>query len=275
MRREHAGGPSACLFCPLSECLCDSKARCWKYPSGATVVFALGGDTRAPLAAFVFRATNIPRALQRGETHAETILPAPSEEGALAVTPRLQLRGWRLGTLRRHVLNGKRPTKYRCWPPFCLAFDLLDPRRNVDKLKRTPMVVVPHHAGLSSYCSSKAGLTHLTRVLALEWARHGIRVNAVCPGYFRTEMNSDFFNTPSVSEADQLLQQLNDPSTWCMIWSAPPTAPFAPLSSSLAYTTVPFVRVTHTHCVTHVNARTHALTRHRAAQTTKSYRAIG
>lgn len=57
------------------------------------------------------------------------------------------------------------------------------------------------HTGLSAYCSSKAGLTHLTRVLALEWARHGIRVNAVCPGYFRTEMNSDFFNTPSVSEA--------------------------------------------------------------------------
>lgn len=52
---------------------------------------------------------------------------------------------------------------------------------------------------MPAYCSSKAGLTHLTRVLALEWARHGIRVNAVCPGYFRTEMNSDFFNTPSVS----------------------------------------------------------------------------
>ncbi|CAN0070197.1 unnamed protein product, partial [Hapterophycus canaliculatus] len=51
--------------------------------------------------------------------------------------------------------------------------------------------------GLSAYCSSKAGLTHLTRVLALEWARHGIRVNAVCPGYFKTEMNSDFFDTPN------------------------------------------------------------------------------
>lgn len=56
----------------------------------------------------------------------------------------------------------------------------------------------PCNTGLSAYCSSKAGLTHLTRVLALEWAKHGIRVNAVCPGYFRTEMNSDFFDTPSV-----------------------------------------------------------------------------
>lgn len=57
------------------------------------------------------------------------------------------------------------------------------------------------HTGLASYCSSKAGLTHLTKVLALEWARHGIRVNAVCPGYFKTEMNSDFFDTPKVRPA--------------------------------------------------------------------------
>lgn len=49
--------------------------------------------------------------------------------------------------------------------------------------------------GLASYCASKAGLTHLTRVLAVEWARHGIRVNAVCPGYFRTEMNAKVFDT--------------------------------------------------------------------------------
>lgn len=38
-------------------------------------------------------------------------------------------------------------------------------------------------------------MTHLTRVLAVEWARHGIRVNAVCPGYFRTEMNAQVFDT--------------------------------------------------------------------------------
>ncbi|CAN0495153.1 unnamed protein product, partial [Discosporangium mesarthrocarpum] len=49
--------------------------------------------------------------------------------------------------------------------------------------------------GLSSYCASKAGLVHLTRVLALEWARHNIRVNALCPGYFRTEMNQEFLDS--------------------------------------------------------------------------------
>ena len=38
---------------------------------------------------------------------------------------------------------------------------------------------------------------HLTRVLALEWARHGIRVNAIAPGYVETELNREFFTTPA------------------------------------------------------------------------------
>lgn len=41
--------------------------------------------------------------------------------------------------------------------------------------------------GVAHYCSSKAGLVMLTRVLALEWAPYQIRVNAVCPGLVETE----------------------------------------------------------------------------------------
>lgn len=48
---------------------------------------------------------------------------------------------------------------------------------------------------LSAYCMSKAALLHLTRVQALEWARHGINVNALCPGYIRTEINDAFWET--------------------------------------------------------------------------------
>ena len=48
---------------------------------------------------------------------------------------------------------------------------------------------------VAAYCASKAGLVHLTRALALEWARHGIRVNALCPGYIETDINTDFFAT--------------------------------------------------------------------------------
>lgn len=49
---------------------------------------------------------------------------------------------------------------------------------------------------VAPYNASKAGLIHLTRVLAMEWARHDIRVNAICPGYIETEMNSGFWKTP-------------------------------------------------------------------------------
>ena len=41
---------------------------------------------------------------------------------------------------------------------------------------------------LHIYSVSKAGLIMLTRVMAMEWARHNIRVNAIAPGYIQTEM---------------------------------------------------------------------------------------
>jgi len=49
--------------------------------------------------------------------------------------------------------------------------------------------------GLASYTASKAGLLHLTRGLAVEMARHRIRVNALAPGYIATDINAGFFET--------------------------------------------------------------------------------
>ncbi len=49
---------------------------------------------------------------------------------------------------------------------------------------------------VAPYNASKAGLIHLTRTLAMEWARYRIRVNTICPGYIETEMNSAFWKTP-------------------------------------------------------------------------------
>ena len=48
---------------------------------------------------------------------------------------------------------------------------------------------------VAAYAASKGAVLQLTRALALEWARHGIRVNALSPGYIETEINSDFFAT--------------------------------------------------------------------------------
>ena len=48
---------------------------------------------------------------------------------------------------------------------------------------------------LSAYCASKGGLLQLTRVMAVELARHGITVNALCPGYFETEMTREWLRS--------------------------------------------------------------------------------
>lgn len=51
--------------------------------------------------------------------------------------------------------------------------------------------------GVVSYCASKAGLHHLTRAMALEVAKWGVRVNALAPGYISTELNAEFLNSPA------------------------------------------------------------------------------
>lgn len=51
-------------------------------------------------------------------------------------------------------------------------------------------------AGRAPYASSKAGVLGLTRVLALEWAKTGVTVNAICPGPFATDMNRQLLTDP-------------------------------------------------------------------------------
>lgn len=60
------------------------------------------------------------------------------------------------------------------------------------------MRVIP---GVAGYAAAKAGLIHLTRQMAVELARHSIRVNALAPGYIATDINRDFF----ASDAGQAL----------------------------------------------------------------------
>ena len=47
-----------------------------------------------------------------------------------------------------------------------------------------------------AYNTSKAAVIHLTKSLAMEWAPHGIRVNAICPGYMATPMAQPYFEDP-------------------------------------------------------------------------------
>lgn len=58
-------------------------------------------------------------------------------------------------------------------------------------------------AQVPAYCASKAALINLTRSLTAEIARHGIRVNALAPGYIETDLNREFLT----SEAGERLQR--------------------------------------------------------------------
>jgi NAD(P)-dependent dehydrogenase (short-subunit alcohol dehydrogenase family) len=83
--------------------------------------------------------------------------------------------------------------------PFLVAREAA--RRLVAAKKPGSIVNIASILGLrvspavAPYMASKAGLIHLTRSMAWEFARYGIRVNALCPGYFSTEINADFLKT--------------------------------------------------------------------------------
>jgi NAD(P)-dependent dehydrogenase (short-subunit alcohol dehydrogenase family) len=49
---------------------------------------------------------------------------------------------------------------------------------------------------VAAYAATKAAVVQLTKALALEWAEHGIRVNAIAPGYFETDINRDLLRSP-------------------------------------------------------------------------------
>jgi NAD(P)-dependent dehydrogenase (short-subunit alcohol dehydrogenase family) len=62
--------------------------------------------------------------------------------------------------------------------------------------------VLPH---IGLYCISKAAMVQMTKAQALEWGRYGINVNAICPGYIRTELNDAYWETEGGRKLIQLL----------------------------------------------------------------------
>jgi len=55
------------------------------------------------------------------------------------------------------------------------------------------------------YCISKAAVIQMTKAQALEWGRYGINVNALCPGYIRTEINDAHWDTEAGHKLMQML----------------------------------------------------------------------
>ena len=54
--------------------------------------------------------------------------------------------------------------------------------------------------GYAIYSAAKGGVIALTRTLGVEWARHGIQVNALAPGWFATDMTNEAFADPAINQ---------------------------------------------------------------------------
>jgi NAD(P)-dependent dehydrogenase (short-subunit alcohol dehydrogenase family) len=61
---------------------------------------------------------------------------------------------------------------------------------------------------VAAYAATKAAVVQLTKALALEWAKDGIRVNAIAPGYFETDLNREMLRSPMGQELIARIPQL-------------------------------------------------------------------
>lgn len=76
-------------------------------------------------------------------------------------------------------------------------------RAKADPARQHRIINIASVAGLrvlpqiGVYCMSKAGAVQMTKAMAVEWGRFNVNVNAICPGYIKTEINADHFETDS------------------------------------------------------------------------------
>lgn len=65
--------------------------------------------------------------------------------------------------------------------------------------------------GIAPYAATKGAVRNLTRGMATDWARHGLQINAIAPGYFRTELTQSLVDNP---EFTQWLSQRTPAGRW-------------------------------------------------------------
>ncbi|MBD1321185.1 SDR family oxidoreductase [Gordonia hankookensis] len=89
--------------------------------------------------------------------------------------------------------------------PFLLAQNVFPHMRAIGRGSIVNISSISGRVGIpgipqASYAASKAGLSGLTAELAVQWARHSIRVNTVAPGFFRSEITSPLYESERAAE---------------------------------------------------------------------------
>jgi hypothetical protein len=73
------------------------------------------------------------------------------------------------------------------------GLEIRDAGRIINIASMAGLRVLPQ---IGVYCMSKAAVVHMTKAMAVEWGKHGINVNAICPGYIETEINQHHWESP-------------------------------------------------------------------------------
>lgn len=148
------------------------------------------GGHAAAVAMDVSAAASIEHALDRAEEHFGPVTVLVNNAGVTETRPALEVeeRGW--DQVIDTNLKGAWLTAQRTAQRMV--------RHNVGGsiVNIASILGLRVTGGLIAYSVSKAGLIQMTKALALEWARHRIRVNALAPGYIKTELNDEFFESP-------------------------------------------------------------------------------
>jgi NAD(P)-dependent dehydrogenase (short-subunit alcohol dehydrogenase family) len=156
---------------------------------------AAGGEC-LPIACDVTSSDSVAAAVARAETELGPLTILVNNAGVVVAKPVLQHteEEW------DYVLDTNLKGAWLMSREF--AQHLVDRQRPGRIVNIASVLGVRTIARVPSYTAAKAGLIHLTRVLAMELARHGILVNAIAPGYVETDFNRDFLR----SEAGKKLE---------------------------------------------------------------------
>jgi NAD(P)-dependent dehydrogenase (short-subunit alcohol dehydrogenase family) len=182
------------LFAAAGAKVALAARRADRLAEAAREIAAAGGQC-LPVACDVTRSDSVAAAVAMAETRLGPLSILINNAGVVVAKPVLQHteEEW------DYVVNTNLKGAWLMAREF--AQHLVDRQRPGRIVNIASVLGVRTIARVPSYTAAKAGLIHLTGVLAMELARHGIMVNAIAPGYVETDFNRDFLR----SEAGQKL----------------------------------------------------------------------